>query len=391
MRAGRNGEGSGARLPRACQLMRAQRCLPDSTHAATAVPPNTTPYCSSTSAPKQPGSHPSNALPHSAPSQILEAEKRALLALPGAELEEWERRRFLAAVRVQAAWRGLVARRKMAKSPERARREQVGWRSARGLCGGRMVGGAWVLGWALGLYGIGARVLDGHGGGNRVSGWLAMTTRDTGSRVHWTWRLCATCLTTTASPRFNTRRQYDDNCQTCYFPHVHARQLAVTRLCTSSVPLCARAGSAQDPSRLQTHPALQARLGRPRLRRRRRRQPAHHRHGRGCGAAAVVPHAAERRVGAAGQPPPAGQPRVGAGRRRPEPAAAGSGGRDGAGRGGGGGGRRGPRQQCDGAPEVQRAQGAGGRGPGGGGRAALGRGRAEVGKVVRSGTRGYAS
>ncbi|PNW82568.1 hypothetical protein CHLRE_06g284300v5 [Chlamydomonas reinhardtii] len=57
--------------------------------------------------------------------RILEAEKRALLALPGAELEEWERRRFLAAVRVQAAWRGLVARRKMAKSPERARREQA--------------------------------------------------------------------------------------------------------------------------------------------------------------------------------------------------------------------------------------------------------------------------
>ncbi|KAG2447816.1 hypothetical protein HYH02_007273 [Chlamydomonas schloesseri] len=57
--------------------------------------------------------------------RILEAEKRALLALPGAELEDWERRRFLAAVRVQAAWRGLVARRKMAQSPERARREQA--------------------------------------------------------------------------------------------------------------------------------------------------------------------------------------------------------------------------------------------------------------------------
>ncbi|KXZ46393.1 hypothetical protein GPECTOR_44g69 [Gonium pectorale] len=62
---------------------------------------------------------------HREKMRILEEEKRELLKLPGGELEDWERRRFLAAVRVQAAWRGLVARRRLARSPERAKREQA--------------------------------------------------------------------------------------------------------------------------------------------------------------------------------------------------------------------------------------------------------------------------
>ncbi|KAG2486333.1 hypothetical protein HYH03_015037 [Edaphochlamys debaryana] len=57
--------------------------------------------------------------------RLLEAEKREILAMPGSELEEWEQRRFFAAVRMQAHWRGLVARRKMAQSPERLRREKA--------------------------------------------------------------------------------------------------------------------------------------------------------------------------------------------------------------------------------------------------------------------------
>ncbi|GFR44941.1 hypothetical protein Agub_g6029, partial [Astrephomene gubernaculifera] len=57
--------------------------------------------------------------------RVLELEKRALQALPGAEMAEREAVRVAAAVRVQAAWRGCLARRRMAQSPERARREQA--------------------------------------------------------------------------------------------------------------------------------------------------------------------------------------------------------------------------------------------------------------------------
>ena len=54
-----------------------------------------------------------------------------MLACPASELDEWQARRHRAAVKVQAHWRGLVQRRKLAlRSPEMLRREQVhtgGW------------------------------------------------------------------------------------------------------------------------------------------------------------------------------------------------------------------------------------------------------------------------
>ncbi|GLC39304.1 hypothetical protein PLESTB_001576100 [Pleodorina starrii] len=62
---------------------------------------------------------------HRKKMRVLELEKRALLALPGGDVEEYEQRRLLAAIKVQAHWRGLVARRKLARSPERAQREQA--------------------------------------------------------------------------------------------------------------------------------------------------------------------------------------------------------------------------------------------------------------------------
>lgn len=70
--------------------------------------------------------------------------------MPGGELEEWELRRLRAVVKVQAHWRGLLQRRKMAKSPERARREQVRAGAAGGGAGGGRprlcVLGGWVGG-----------------------------------------------------------------------------------------------------------------------------------------------------------------------------------------------------------------------------------------------------
>lgn len=57
--------------------------------------------------------------------QMLEAEKRAILAMPAADLDDWEIKRMRAAARVQAHWRGYKARRKYAKSPERIKREQA--------------------------------------------------------------------------------------------------------------------------------------------------------------------------------------------------------------------------------------------------------------------------
>ncbi|EFJ43579.1 hypothetical protein VOLCADRAFT_96187 [Volvox carteri f. nagariensis] len=78
---------------------------------------------------------------HREKMRVLEMEKRALLVLPGSEVEEYEQRRVMAAVKVQAHWRGLVARRKMAQSPERRRREQAArriqaaFRNARGARG----------------------------------------------------------------------------------------------------------------------------------------------------------------------------------------------------------------------------------------------------------------
>ncbi|GIL76623.1 hypothetical protein Vretifemale_6122 [Volvox reticuliferus] len=62
---------------------------------------------------------------HREKMRILEEEKRTLMALPGSEMEEYEQRRLMAAIKVQAHWRGLVARRKLAQSPERIRREQA--------------------------------------------------------------------------------------------------------------------------------------------------------------------------------------------------------------------------------------------------------------------------
>jgi hypothetical protein len=58
--------------------------------------------------------------------QILEAEKREMLEVPASELEDWQAKRTRAAMKVQAHWRGLVQRKKMAeKSPERRLKEQV--------------------------------------------------------------------------------------------------------------------------------------------------------------------------------------------------------------------------------------------------------------------------
>lgn len=49
-----------------------------------------------------------------------------MLACPASELDEWQARRHRAAVKVQAHWRGLVQRRKLAlRSPEMLQREQV--------------------------------------------------------------------------------------------------------------------------------------------------------------------------------------------------------------------------------------------------------------------------
>ena len=59
--------------------------------------------------------------------QILEAERQALIALPASEVADWQDRRHRAAVKVQAHWRGLVQRRKLAmRSPGDIQREQVG-------------------------------------------------------------------------------------------------------------------------------------------------------------------------------------------------------------------------------------------------------------------------
>lgn len=77
------------------------------------------------------------------PAQVLELEKRQLLRTPAAEYDEREERRHRAAAKVQAHWRGLVARRRWCQSPERIKREQVrGWGHAplggsRGGRGGR--------------------------------------------------------------------------------------------------------------------------------------------------------------------------------------------------------------------------------------------------------------
>jgi|LauGreSBDMM110SN_4_FD.fasta_scaffold139207_2 hypothetical protein len=58
---------------------------------------------------------------------MLEAERQALMSLPASEVADWQDRRHRAAVRVQAHWRGLVQRRKLAmRSPEEIQREQVG-------------------------------------------------------------------------------------------------------------------------------------------------------------------------------------------------------------------------------------------------------------------------
>ena len=59
--------------------------------------------------------------------QILEAERRSILEVPASELTDWQERRHRAAVMVQAHWRGLMQRRKLARrSPEDLKREQVG-------------------------------------------------------------------------------------------------------------------------------------------------------------------------------------------------------------------------------------------------------------------------
>lgn len=57
--------------------------------------------------------------------QVLEVEKRELMKVPGGELEDWEMRRLRAVIKVQAHWRGLVQRRRMAQSPERVQREKA--------------------------------------------------------------------------------------------------------------------------------------------------------------------------------------------------------------------------------------------------------------------------
>ena len=48
------------------------------------------------------------------------------MALPASEVADWQDQRHRAAIKVQAHWRGLVQRRKLAmKSPEEIRRQQV--------------------------------------------------------------------------------------------------------------------------------------------------------------------------------------------------------------------------------------------------------------------------
>lgn len=59
-------------------------------------------------------------------AQLLELDKREILAVPATELDDWQKKRHRAAAMVQAHWRGLVQRRKWAqREPERLRRDEV--------------------------------------------------------------------------------------------------------------------------------------------------------------------------------------------------------------------------------------------------------------------------